>query len=554
MTYRDLIASRFVDPFVPHLYKRLFVCRGHRLIPQAWSLDVYSARLQDLKYFALRLAFSVTTMPLGTPRQPYQWNHPQPYARPRGYRTTRPANQPFPESRPPPFGHPSGPSHPTRAFPDAHQPKDPPFGFVPVRPCPQRPADDPRANATPFAETADRARPAEPAHDVPPPTRPSADSRFPRDRRPATGPERFRAQAAANRRALREFHRVVRLATPDPDALSPSGGPISDEDRAVCERLEKLRLDGIFQKQLAEERAIVERVALKRDQRVKQMQERDAAVEALVAECQREQERREAEARAEQADKRQREEYRLAEEKRRAEYEAEQAACLAEIEELQRRRMQEAQRKAEEMRKEQERRRAEELRREEVRKRMEEILREQARRAEETRRQFEEYERQRQEHERQAREEEARRARLREEEIRLVQEAARRAAEDSQASAIEQTLTVYDGKWDTLLHPPSNLGPIPFHTVPWPTFHTVTGPDDITHDRVSEFIFHPLRRSMQHKTRRDRLKIELVRWHPDKFNGRTLPRIFVPDQARVGEVAQAVAKCLTHIKSEVGTR
>ncbi|KAI0652983.1 hypothetical protein C8Q70DRAFT_928804, partial [Cubamyces menziesii] len=73
---------------------------------------------------------------------------------------------------------------------------------------------------------------------------------------------------------------------------------------------------------------------------------------------------------------------------------------------------------------------------------------------------------------------------------------------------------------------------------------------EITLDSVRGFIFHPLRCSTAGKTRKEILKAELLRWHPDKFDTLMHPKIREVDWSRTKEAAGLVARWITHLMTE----
>ncbi|KAF7979286.1 hypothetical protein HWV62_42988 [Athelia sp. TMB] len=162
------------------------------------------------------------------------------------------------------------------------------------------------------------------------------------------------------------------------------------------------------------------------------------------------------------------------------------------------------------------------------------------------------------------REERARRAR----EEREREEARRRAEADAAAdrefqekirkarvllatmdtTAIQNQLDLYDGKWAELKDG-RDLPPLPIGILPWPILgYEVTRPADITLQRVRDFVFHPLRKGMEKKSRRDRVRADMLKWHPDKFNAKVLNKVVNAEQ--VAEAAGQVARFLTQIMEE----
>ena|SRR5882762_11112269 len=93
------------------------------------------------------------------------------------------------------------------------------------------------------------------------------------------------------------------------------------------------------------------------------------------------------------------------------------------------------------------------------------------------------------------------------------------------------------------------LPPLCFAILPWPMLGAFAAePSDITRQRVEEFVYHPLRRGMELKNRRERVRMEILKWHPDKFNAKVLGKVI--DAAQVAEGAGLVARFLTQIMEE----
>ena len=95
-----------------------------------------------------------------------------------------------------------------------------------------------------------------------------------------------------------------------------------------------------------------------------------------------------------------------------------------------------------------------------------------------------------------------------------------------------------------------------FADVPWPVlpqridFDTntpVLDLKDITAPAIAKFLLDPHRD--WNKSRREKLRDAMLRYHPDKFEGRILPRIIPGDQGRVQEGVSIVMKCLNELMS-----
>ena len=189
---------------------------------------------------------------------------------------------------------------------------------------------------------------------------------------------------------------------------------------------------------------------------------------------------------------------------------------------------------------EEERRRAEA---EEAARREEESLR----RAEELRRVTERQEREHLEEERRRWEQE--------ELLRLQAQAAVAASARPQQEAA--ALHVYEAKWVALLRPEGEVVPprtLGFGDVPWPLFGAVESVQDITWQRVREFVFHPQRGFVQGTYQAKSIRLEMLRWHPDKFEWKVLDKIIEGDREAVKEAAGHVARILTQLTMEVNDR
>ena len=110
----------------------------------------------------------------------------------------------------------------------------------------------------------------------------------------------------------------------------------------------------------------------------------------------------------------------------------------------------------------------------------------------------------------------------------------------------------YERVWGILSsQTPSADITLTFATLPWPLLTSPTKVEDFTVSAISEFLFHAQRPSNGaegEKNRRTRLKEEILRWHPDKFEHRVLNRVVPADTELVRAGADAVIKALTCLK------
>ncbi|KAG0697083.1 hypothetical protein DFH29DRAFT_812212 [Suillus ampliporus] len=129
----------------------------------------------------------------------------------------------------------------------------------------------------------------------------------------------------------------------------------------------------------------------------------------------------------------------------------------------------------------------------------------------------------------------------------MCQEELRRTAAQVDLVAFFQ---LYNAKWEEL-RKSKTLTSVMLCEMPWPIFQQgCTSPDDITRRSMEEFIFHPLRPGSNIKSRKDRLKAEVLRFHPDKFNSHIVRKLRECDREKAIEIAGEVARILTNMMTE----
>ncbi|KAI0320468.1 hypothetical protein OF83DRAFT_1053111 [Amylostereum chailletii] len=82
---------------------------------------------------------------------------------------------------------------------------------------------------------------------------------------------------------------------------------------------------------------------------------------------------------------------------------------------------------------------------------------------------------------------------------------------------------------------------------PWPLCFPITRVEDINAHNVEAFVMHPHRPGMEGKTRKLRLRAELLRWHPDKFQAVVLGKVVPTERENIKELAVTVAQILTQL-------
>lgn len=176
---------------------------------------------------------------------------------------------------------------------------------------------------------------------------------------------------------------------------------------------------------------------------------------------------------------------------------------------------------------------------------------------------------------------EARAKTLREETRRLErqeEERRRKRRHEKEHRRLTEARTLYESKWKVLLSPPGNGSDtrereLRFQDIPWPVFMLEVGPSDrtnkgkgraaevevtetdLTVEAISTFLLPqqdiphdtPHDADTTQKERRDRLRETMLRFHPDKFEGRILRYVREPDQERVREAVGRVIRAVTEL-------
>lgn len=140
----------------------------------------------------------------------------------------------------------------------------------------------------------------------------------------------------------------------------------------------------------------------------------------------------------------------------------------------------------------------------------------------------------------------------------------------------------YESKWKDLLNVPlsdSKDGPaleLRFQDIPWPVFVSDVGPserdkkgkaravevevtvEDLTVDAISAFLLPtslapddaPSAAEIVQKERRDKLRETMLRFHPDKFEGRILRHVRQSDQEHVREAVGRITRAVTELLAD----
>lgn len=106
---------------------------------------------------------------------------------------------------------------------------------------------------------------------------------------------------------------------------------------------------------------------------------------------------------------------------------------------------------------------------------------------------------------------------------------------------VVKTWEHYVRSWDAL----KDVQMISFRAIPWPLMKTPKSTDDLTTNAIGALVLSP--HHSPEKSPRDRLKAELLRWHPDRFESKWLPKADVGEKEAIRRGAGQVVRCLNEL-------
>ncbi|EIN11019.1 hypothetical protein PUNSTDRAFT_133076 [Punctularia strigosozonata HHB-11173 SS5] len=117
----------------------------------------------------------------------------------------------------------------------------------------------------------------------------------------------------------------------------------------------------------------------------------------------------------------------------------------------------------------------------------------------------------------------------------------------------------YEDAWREISEADGKDGTMAFADVPWPigTKGETVSAEDLTPDNISVFLFSKLSVDQTvddiAKQKKDTIRATLLRFHPDKFEGRVMRRVKEEDKDAVKEAVGRVARALNALMGNSGT-
>lgn len=143
--------------------------------------------------------------------------------------------------------------------------------------------------------------------------------------------------------------------------------------------------------------------------------------------------------------------------------------------------------------------------------------------------------------------------------LRAKEDARRRKRDEQQRRRRVEAREAYQRRWIDLLETKPGSADLGFGDIPWPVGGGAPGISQLTAEAISAFLFIPEKEFEEQglddagraKLRKEELRVTMLRFHPDKFEGRIIPRVKLCERAAVRDGTNAVTRAVTALMEEV---
>lgn len=111
--------------------------------------------------------------------------------------------------------------------------------------------------------------------------------------------------------------------------------------------------------------------------------------------------------------------------------------------------------------------------------------------------------------------------------------------------SVPEVWEAYEKQWAAMIKAPH----LRFRSMPWPVLVPISSPEQLLPIRIAQFIFHA--QHSQGKSKEKRLREALLKWHPDRFNSKWLPKVVSEDREKVEDGAGRVVRALNELLNSV---
>jgi hypothetical protein len=140
--------------------------------------------------------------------------------------------------------------------------------------------------------------------------------------------------------------------------------------------------------------------------------------------------------------------------------------------------------------------------------------------------------------------------------LKAKEDARRRARDERERRRRVEAREAYRRRWVELLESKPQSADLGFGNIPWPVGGGgAPNISELTAEAISAFLFIPdekqgLDDAGRVRTRKEELRGLMLRFHPDKFEGRVMPRVRHEEKAAVREGANAVTRAVTALMEQ----
>ncbi|KAI9455647.1 hypothetical protein F5148DRAFT_984692 [Russula earlei] len=135
--------------------------------------------------------------------------------------------------------------------------------------------------------------------------------------------------------------------------------------------------------------------------------------------------------------------------------------------------------------------------------------------------------------------------------LKVKEEARWRARDERERRRRADARDAYHRRWVGLQDPNSKSADLSFGDIPWPVWDVASDITYLTAEAISGFLFllkeEGLDDAGRARLRKEELRGTMLRFHPDKFEGRVIPRVKEEERAAVREGANIVTRAVAEL-------
>lgn len=129
--------------------------------------------------------------------------------------------------------------------------------------------------------------------------------------------------------------------------------------------------------------------------------------------------------------------------------------------------------------------------------------------------------------------------------VKAKEDARRRARDERERRRRVEARKAYESRWNELVEFRSESADLGFGDIPWPVRGGAADISQLTVEAISGFLFEEQKEEeVEARIRKEELRGTMLRFHPDKFEGRIVRRVRDEDREAVRQGANAVTRAV----------